>query len=45
LEWKTPPTDQQIAEARQHLDRWRADLDKLKQRLASLTIEAPTRVQ
>jgi ubiquinone biosynthesis protein UbiJ len=45
LEWKAPPTDQQIAEASQHLDRWREDVDKLKQRLASLTIEPPTREQ
>jgi hypothetical protein len=37
--------DQQIAEASQHLDRWREDVDKLKQRLASLTIEPPTREQ
>ena len=45
LEWKTPPTEQQIADAREHLERCRQDLDKLKQRLASLTIEPPTRVQ
>ena len=45
LEWKSPPTEQQITDARKHLERWRKDLDKLKQRLASVTIEPPTRVQ
>ena len=45
LEWKTPPSDEQIAAARTHVDRWRADLDKLKQRLASVTIQPPTRPQ
>ncbi len=45
MEWNSPPTEQQIADARKHLE-WRCkDLDKLKQRLASLTIERPTRVQ
>jgi hypothetical protein len=45
LEWQTAPSPQQIQAARQHLERWRADLDTLKQRLASVTIEPPTRVQ
>ena len=45
LEWQTPPTAQQIKDARKHLDRWRQNLDKLKQRLASLAIEPPKRVQ
>jgi hypothetical protein len=45
LESKSPPTEQQIADARKHLERSRKDLNKLKQRLASLTIEPPTRVQ
>ena len=45
LEWKPPPTEQQIADAWKHLERRRKELDKLKQRLASLTIEPPTRVQ
>ena len=45
LEWKPPPTEQQIADARKHLERRRKELDKLKQRLASLTIEPPTRVR
>jgi hypothetical protein len=45
LEWKTPPSDEQIAAARTHVDRWRADLDKLKQRLVSVTIEPPSRPQ
>jgi hypothetical protein len=29
LEWQTPPPPQQIEAARQNLDRWRAELDKL----------------
>ena len=33
LEQETRPSEQQIAAVRQHLDRWRDDLDKLKQRL------------
>jgi hypothetical protein len=45
LEWKSPPTEAQIGEARTHLNRWREDRDKLKQRLASVTIEPPTRPQ
>jgi hypothetical protein len=45
LEWKSPPTEAQIGEARTHLNRWREDLDRLKLRLASVTIEPPTRVQ
>ena len=33
LERETRPTDHQIAAIRQHLERWRKDLDKLKERL------------
>jgi hypothetical protein len=33
LERETRPSEQQIAAVRQHLERWREDLDKLKQRL------------
>jgi hypothetical protein len=45
LDWQTPPSPEQIEAARQNLDRWRAELDKLKQRLVAVTIEPPTRVQ
>jgi hypothetical protein len=36
---------QQIDAARRQLAEWRREIDKLKQRLASLTIAPPTRVQ
>ena len=45
LEWKAAPTEQQIADARKPLDRWGKNLEKFKQRLASLTIEPPTKPQ
>jgi hypothetical protein len=45
LEWETPPSPQQIEEARQNLDRWRADLERLKRLVAGLTVEPPARPQ
>jgi hypothetical protein len=45
LERETPPSAEQIQEARRNLDRWRADLDMMKRLLAGLTIEPPQRPQ
>jgi hypothetical protein len=45
LEWRSRRAMCRITAARTHLEHWRLELDKLKQRLASLTIEPPTRVQ
>jgi hypothetical protein len=38
-------TDAELKELREHQTIWRSDLERLRQRLASVTIEPPTRVQ
>jgi hypothetical protein len=38
-------TDAELKQLREHQTIWRSDLERLRQRLASVTIEPPTRVQ
>jgi hypothetical protein len=39
------PPAQKLAELREHQALWQEQLERLRQRLASVTIEPPTRVQ
>jgi hypothetical protein len=38
-------TDTKLRQLHEHQTMWRSDLERLRQRLASVTIEPPTRVQ
>jgi hypothetical protein len=38
-------TDTELRQLHEHQTMWRSDLERLRQRLASVTIEPPTRVQ
>jgi hypothetical protein len=45
LEWEPKPSTQQLEAARNTLAGWRKEIDRLKQRLASITIPPPARPQ
>ena len=45
LEWEPRPSTQQLEAARSTLAGWRSEIDRLKQRLASITIPPPARPQ
>ncbi len=39
------PTDAELQQLREHQILWRGQIERIRQRLASVTIEQPTRVQ
>jgi len=45
LETQAPPSSEKIDEVRRHAAVWRTQLDRMRQRLASVTIESPARPQ
>jgi hypothetical protein len=45
LEADHRPSPQMLLDVRGHIERWHVELERLKQLLASVTIEPPTRVQ